>query len=159
MEEKNKNILAKDIILEKRPGHKDSVVSSCRYSQDCGTKFFTGSSDQSVRLWDLRVGGSVKMFSSPKIDDEISSIDFYEKGGLLYCSSLNGVTILILDMIRFTVLMNGTARLFARRPRTSISTRMKMMRFQKFVLTKRPEIYFLLMIRNKNFKILAARFR
>lgn len=147
--EHNKNELTSDIVLEKKSGHKDSVVTSCLYNGESDTKFFTGSADQSVRLWDLRVGGSVKMFSSPRIEDEVTSIEFSERDGLVYCSSLNSVSATLANYrFRYTALMSGTARSSARRRRMGTPILTMMTRYRKYALIKEMGIYFLLMIRN-----------
>lgn len=82
---------AHDVILTKKKGHKESVTSSCIYSRESDTQFFTGSEDKTVRLWDLRAGGSVKMFSNPEIEDEITSVCYDNENGNLYISSENKV--------------------------------------------------------------------
>lgn len=80
-EEPQKNLApspTSQIILTKKPGHKDSITSCCSAPNSNLTPnpncFFTASDDATIRLWDLRKGGAIKMFSSPIITENISDI-------------------------------------------------------------------------------------
>ena len=75
-----------EVFLTEKKGHKAPINSLIHASKNGETGlFFTSSEDKTVRLWDLRTGGSIKMFSSPNIPEETSSLAYHD--GLIYVSS------------------------------------------------------------------------
>jgi WD40 repeat protein len=72
------------VQLEVKKGHKDSVNKVIRFSDEDENKFFSASNDKSVRLWDLRVGGSVKKFSENNFGEDLTTMRYSEKKGVLY---------------------------------------------------------------------------
>ena len=82
------------VVLSVKKGHKETAVNLIQYSEDeeDANKFFTISEDKTARLWDLRVGGSVKMFSDAEmVTEDVSGLAYSKKRGTLYCSSENRV--------------------------------------------------------------------
>jgi WD40 repeat protein len=58
-----------DISFISKKGHKDQVISSCCF-KDANNKinpflFVTNSEDGEIRMWDLRVQKSAKLFKMP----------------------------------------------------------------------------------------------
>ena len=67
------------MTVETKESHKDSITTLSTYnlgSVDDVSEFmfFSGSEDKQVRMWDLRSGGAVKMFTDPSMTEEMGSI-------------------------------------------------------------------------------------
>ena len=67
------------MTLTVRHSHKLPILcleyfKSANSSDVSADLLFTASEDRSVRLWDLRTGGAVRMFSSERLSGEFGSI-------------------------------------------------------------------------------------
>ena len=87
------------ITLTKKPGHKASVISSCVFTE-IGTDeklpdiFFTNSEDGTIRMWDLRSKGAVKLFRAPSFSqdsEEMSNLACSHARSQLYTCHMNNV--------------------------------------------------------------------
>jgi len=87
----NKQVKDSEVKLTLKKGHKDSVNKLIRYSDEDQDKFFSASNDKSIRLWDLRVGGSVKKFTDKSIGEEMAGLAYSTQKGIVYASSVHEV--------------------------------------------------------------------
>ncbi len=94
-----------NISLVRKPGHKGSVLSSCCFKeQHSGEKvpdiFFTNSEDGTIRMWDLRSKGAVKLFrakTAPGDESELSNVACNYTKSQVYMARMNGVGLLAFD--------------------------------------------------------------
>lgn len=88
-----------NISLVRKPGHKGSVLSSCCFKEPMtGEKhpdiFFTNSEDGTIRMWDLRSKGAVKLFKTkvlPEDESEFSNVACNHSKSQVYMCRMNSV--------------------------------------------------------------------
>lgn len=66
------------VVLVKKKGHKTDITTLANFKESLSSDvsdrfFFTGSEDGQIRLWDLRIGGAARLFSSPETQSCIFS--------------------------------------------------------------------------------------
>jgi WD40 repeat protein len=63
-----------EISFTVKKGHKEQIISSCCFKDGHDAinpfLFLTNSEDGEIRMWDLRVQNSVKLFKMPKSPNE-----------------------------------------------------------------------------------------
>jgi WD40 repeat protein len=87
------------VFFVTKPGHKGSVLSSCCFKeQSTGEKqpdiFFTNSEDGTIRMWDLRSKGAVKLFrdkTTASEEPEYSNVTCNSSKSQVYMCRMNSV--------------------------------------------------------------------
>jgi WD40 repeat protein len=86
-----KSVAKAPCYLETKKGHKDSITSIDVLKENQNI-LSTSSDDKTIRVWDLRTGHSVKMFTDPTFKDkEMATAKFSKDGSRIYQACGNGI--------------------------------------------------------------------